>query len=129
MQRYALMALGLISFGLGILGSILPVLPTTPFILLAAYIFSKSSDRLYKKLIRIPKFGKVIVDWNENGVVTTRSKIICILSLILVTIYISFLAKFSIFIKTLITLIIFSVGLFVLTRPSGEGGLIERSKC
>jgi uncharacterized membrane protein YbaN (DUF454 family) len=50
------MALGWIALGLGALGSFLPILPTTPFILLAAYLFSKRSDKLYNCLIKIPKF-------------------------------------------------------------------------
>jgi len=114
------MALGLTSLALGILGSVLPILPTTPFILLAAYLFSKSSDKLYKWLIKIPKFGQVISDWNENGVVGLNSKLICVLSLILVVIYISFLTEFTFFIKTFLTLTLFLAGLFVTTRPSGE---------
>ncbi|RLA66955.1 MAG: DUF454 domain-containing protein [Epsilonproteobacteria bacterium] len=120
MSRYLLMALGLTSLALGILGSVLPILPTTPFILLAAYLFSKSSDKLYKWLIKIPKFGQVISDWNENGVVGLNSKLICVLSLILVVIYISFLTEFTFFIKTFLTLTLFLAGLFVTTRPSGE---------
>lgn len=126
MPRYLLLALAWISMGLGILGSILPILPTTPFILLAAYLFSKSSDKLYQRLLAIPKFGKVISDWNENGVVSTNSKILCIITLFCVVIYISFLAKLSIFLKTLIILTLFSVGLFVSTRPSRERKILRR---
>jgi uncharacterized membrane protein YbaN (DUF454 family) len=121
------MALGWIALGLGALGSFLPILPTTPFILLAAYLFSKSSDKLYNWLIKIPKFGKVISDWNENGVVSNSSKFICIVTLLSVSVYISILTSLTIFLKTLIILILFTVGLFVITRPSISGGLIEKS--
>lgn len=124
MPRYLLMALGWISLGLGVLGSILPILPTTPFILLAAYLFSKSSDKLYNWLVKIPRFGKVISDWNENGVVSTNSKIICVLTLFFVVVFIFFLTNLTIFIKTLITLTLITVGLFVVTRPEGE--LLEK---
>ena len=134
MSRYLIMALGYLSLGLGILGSFLPILPTTPFILLAAYFFSKSSKKHYLWLIRIPRFGKVISDWNENGVVSTNSKIICVLTMTSVAIYIIFLTKLTIFIKAFITLTLFSVGLFVTTRPGGrekvligKGDLIEKS--
>ncbi|TDJ06944.1 MAG: DUF454 domain-containing protein [Deltaproteobacteria bacterium] len=125
MQRYLLLALGLISLGLGILGTILPLLPTTPFILLAAYLFSKSSDKLYKWLTQIPRFGKSINDWNENGVVSNKSKVLCVLMLILVAFYIYFLTKFTIFIKALITLTLFFAGLFVTSRPSGEENILR----
>jgi len=62
----------------------------------------------------------MIRDWNENGVVSSNSKIICVITLTLVVSYISFLTNLVIFLKTLIILTLIFVGHFVVTRPSGE---------
>lgn len=82
--------LGFLSLGLGVLGAFLPLLPTTPFALLAAYLFSKGSPRLYNWLINLPKIGDSIKDWNEHGVISKRVKIIAAISLITVMAMLNF---------------------------------------
>ncbi len=56
---------GLMSLGLGMIGVFLPLLPTVPFILLAAFCFSKSSDRLHGWLTNHSKFGPIIEVWRR----------------------------------------------------------------
>ena len=67
---------GLISLGLGILGAFLPLLPTTPFILLSAALFAKSSDRLHHYLLEHKIFGPMIRDYNENKSISLKAKVI-----------------------------------------------------
>lgn len=57
---------GLASVGMAYLGVILPGLPTTPWVLLASYCFSRSSPRLQRWLRRSPVFGRLIQDWEEH---------------------------------------------------------------
>ena len=118
MRKYVYLGLGHLSFGLGILGTFLPILPTTPFILLAAYFYSKSSKKLYYKLLNIPRFGSSIKDWNEHGVVSFKSKLICVLTLISVGLYVGFLTNLQLAIKLSLNSLLFFVGLFILSRPS-----------
>lgn len=66
--------LALVSLGLGILGIFLPVLPTTPFILLAAWAASRSSPRLLAWLESHPMFGQMLRDWRRGGVVSRKAK-------------------------------------------------------
>ncbi|MBR4970693.1 MAG: YbaN family protein, partial [Paludibacteraceae bacterium] len=66
MKRVIFISIGFISLTLGILCLFLPILPTTPFLLLSAFLFSKSSDGLYYKLINHPKLGPYIIDFQEN---------------------------------------------------------------
>lgn len=77
-------ALGFISLGLGILGAFLPILPTTPFCLVAAYFFSKGSPRLYKWLLALPKIGPQIQEWNEHGMIRPKIKLVAVVSLLAV---------------------------------------------
>lgn len=65
---------GFLALFLGVLGVALPLLPTVPFILLAAFCFARSSDRLHDWLVGHPTFGPPIRDWRENGSVSLRGK-------------------------------------------------------
>lgn len=66
-------AVGLISLALGALGIFLPILPTTPFMLLAAFCFARSSDRLHHYLVNHPVFGEYISNY-YNHAMTPRHK-------------------------------------------------------
>ncbi len=83
--RVLLIILGLISLGMGVLGIFLPLLPTTPFMLLSAFLFIRSSDKLYQWLINHRLFGKYIHDYLENRTIPRRVKWIT-LSLLWITI-------------------------------------------
>lgn len=73
--RLVFVAAGLASLGLGIVGIFLPVLPTTPLVLLAAFFFARGSPRLHAWLLRNPVMGPLIVDWQRNGVIRLRAKL------------------------------------------------------
>ena len=81
--RAVYIALGTASLSLGILGAFLPGLPTTVFVLIAAYFYSKSSDRLYQALINSKRFGKVIRDWEESKIMPSRAKFIAYTSMLI----------------------------------------------
>ncbi len=66
--------LGLASLGLGGLGVALPLLPATPFVLLAAFCFARSSPTLHGWLLRNPTFGKAIRDWRANRAISRKGK-------------------------------------------------------
>lgn len=64
--RAVLIAIGLVSLGIGLLGIVVPVLPTTPFLLLAAACFARASDRLYAWLLGHATLGPIISQWRET---------------------------------------------------------------
>lgn len=76
--RYTLLAIGWLSVALGVIGIFLPVLPTTPFLLLAAACFMRSSKRFYLWLINHPHLGPWIVDYLEGQGIPLKSKVYAI---------------------------------------------------
>lgn len=81
LRKGLLISAGVLSVGLATAGIFLPLLPTTPFLLLAAACFIRSSNRLYQWLINHKWFGTYIRNYREHKAVTKRTKIVIILLL------------------------------------------------
>jgi len=73
-RKWILLTAGFFSLGMGILGVFLPLLPTTPFLLLSAACFFKSSPRMYRFLLYNPWFGKYIRNYREGRGIPLRVK-------------------------------------------------------
>ena len=86
-MKYFLALLGLISLGLGILGIFLPVLPTTPLLLLAAALFLRSSKPLYEWLMNHPRLGPYITDFMVHKSIPFRVKVISVSMLWITLLY------------------------------------------
>lgn len=76
MCRTLWLTFGYVALALAGLGVPLPILPTTPFVILAAFCFGKSSPRLQQWLEKNRTFGPIITDWKANGVIAPRYKLI-----------------------------------------------------
>ncbi len=74
--RWGYIAAGCGCLGLGALGVVLPVVPTTPFVLLAAWCFSRGSQRLHRWLLAHRHFGPLVRDWESNRVIRRRAKVL-----------------------------------------------------
>lgn len=83
-MKILLTILGLVSLGLGILGIFLPVLPTTPLLLLAAALFLRSNMKLYDWLLNHPKLGPYIRNFMEHKAIPLKIKILSV-SLVWIT--------------------------------------------
>jgi uncharacterized membrane protein YbaN (DUF454 family) len=77
-KRFLFVCAGLASVGMAYLGAVLPGLPTTPWVLLAGYCFSRSSPRLERWLKRSPIFGKLLRDWDEHRGIRRPVKIFAV---------------------------------------------------
>jgi uncharacterized membrane protein YbaN (DUF454 family) len=72
--RWAWWLLAYVALGLGLVGIVVPGLPTVPFILLSAWAAAQGSTRLHRWLLAHPRFGRMIHDWHAHGAVARRSK-------------------------------------------------------
>lgn len=86
-MKVLLTILGLISLVLGILGAFVPVLPTTPLLLLAAFLFLRSNPRLYDWLMNHPKMGPYISNFTKHKAIPLRVKVVAVSTLWLTLLY------------------------------------------
>lgn len=117
MMRRLHLALGYASLALGIVGIVLPVLPTTPFIILAAWCFARSNPALAAWLYDHPRFGKLLTTWRDQRAIPPRAKVYALLSLA-VSYAITVWLTSSPVVPYILAAIMGSVGLYIATRPT-----------
>ncbi len=108
--------LGGICLGLAFLGVLLPLLPTVPFLLLSAFFFAKSSNRVHDWLLTHNIFGDMIKDWYERGAIDKKAKYFSTLS-ILFLLVISIALDITATIIYIQVVILSLVLLFIWSRP------------
>lgn len=79
LRRGALVVLGALSFATGVVGIFVPLLPTTCFLLFAAWCFARSSDRLYARLMSLGWVGRYLRDYREGRGIPLRVKVASLL--------------------------------------------------
>ena len=80
-KRTAYMVAGWIAVALGIIGLFLPIMPTVPFMILAAFFFSRGAPHIEQKLLDDPRFGPHIRAWRERGAISRLGKTMALLML------------------------------------------------
>ncbi len=117
-KKALLIALGLLSLLLGILGIFLPLLPTTPFLLLSAACFARSSERFYQWLMNHPRLGPPIRDWRERRVIRLSAKILATV-MVMPGAYLFWVREgFPLAVKAGFSLFLALLLLFIWTKPS-----------
>jgi uncharacterized membrane protein YbaN (DUF454 family) len=111
---YLLSGFGLV--GLGLIGVVVPGMPTTIFLILAAGCFARSSPKLENWLLTHPKFGPPIVAWRETGAIPRKVKIIAVASMV-ISMGIVCLSPAPRWVDWLCATIIVASAAFVITRP------------
>ena len=108
--------MGLTAFAIGAVGVVLPLLPTTPFLLVAAFAFARSSTRLNRWLREHPLFGSLISNWHRDGSIDRKMKRNAII-VIVVTPVITWLVGAPLWIIACQVVVLGTVAVFILTRP------------
>lgn len=103
---------------LGLIGVVLPVLPTTPFVILAAFAFSRGSPRFRHWLVTHRVFGPIIADWEEHGAIPRPIKRLAC-TIMAIAFAASVIAGFSPFVLIVQGLCLSAAATYVLTRPDG----------
>lgn len=89
-MKYLIAVFGIISLGLGILGIFLPILPTTPFLLLSSFLFLKSSPSLYRWLMEHPRLGPYIKNFMVHKSLPLRVKVVSVSMVWITLLYCAF---------------------------------------
>ena len=109
---------GLLSLGLGMIGVVMPLLPTVPFLLLAAFCFARSSEKLHYWLMSHPTLGPPIQQWQQNGAINRGAKRLATLSIgIVFMISLLIGLRWEILVVQAVTLCLVMV--FIWSRPNG----------
>ena len=114
-MKYLLIILGSICLALGVIGIFLPLLPTTPFLLLTAALYVRSSDKLYQWLIRQKYLGNYIRNFREHRAIPLRAKIFSISMIWITLVYCAITISEHIAIKALFIVLAASVTWHILT--------------
>ena len=123
-HRIIYLIIGWTFTGLGFVGAFLPILPTTPFLLVAVWAFSKSSPKLKRWLFMHPKFGFHIRNWFEHGAIDRKAKILS-LSMMLLSVGFAILLSENIYIPIVLAVIMVATATFIVTRPSPSSVAIK----
>ena len=115
-KRIILIVVGLVSLALGAIGIFVPLLPTTPFVLLSAIAFANSNERLHQWLLDHNVFGPLIEDWRRYGAISRPTKIISVLSMIAIVVM-SLLMAVPTYVVVIQALVLSISATFIVTRP------------
>ncbi len=110
--------LGWSFFGLGAVGAVVPGLPTTLFMLLALWAFSKSSQRFHDWLYAHPTFGPPLQQWRNHRVIPLKAKLLAVTMIALSLTYLYFFTTMNGWLLLLIALIMLYGAVFILSKPS-----------
>lgn len=111
---------GVLATGLGLIGIVLPIMPTVPFMLVAAFCFGRSSPRLHAYMLDHPVYGPHIRDWNESGAIRRKAKWLATVSM-LGSLALSSLLGLPPRLIAIQAAVIAAALVFIWTRPSRSG--------
>jgi len=118
MGRHIWNIAGLVSVALGIIGAFLPIMPTTVFLIIAAFCFARGSDRLHGWLVNHPRFGPPIRDWESHGAIRPAAKRLAVAAIVLSVVF-TFAIGLPLWVLGLQAAVLAVVSAFILTRPDG----------
>lgn len=120
-MKYIYIGLGFLFFGLGAVGVVLPVLPTTPFLLLAAYFFAKGSERFNHWFLSTKLYKNYLHEFIQNREMTLKSKL-SILAFASTMLIISFIMTNVVFVRIFIVFVMLYMYYYFATKIKTKRG-------
>lgn len=117
-KRLIWLSIGSLALAFGVAGIVLPLVPTTPFLLAAAFAFARSSPDLHDWLVSHPHLGPSLRHWNEHGAISRRTKFSAA-ALMAGTFVLSMYLGVPQLVLALQVIAMLGVGAFILSRPHG----------
>ena len=117
MKRLVLIILGWICVGLGFVGIFVPGIPTTIFLIIALWAFTKTSKKLRNWLLHHKRFGPILSNWQEHKVVPRRAKILMVAFMIISVILFHYSLQ-NLYLTAGLIIILVSVAIYVIALPS-----------
>jgi uncharacterized protein len=115
--RYLMIAFGWLCVGIGLVGVVVPGLPTTVFLLIAAWAFSRSSERFQRWLVEHPRLGPPVNAWRDRGAIPLKAKVLAVVtmsgSLAIITAY-----GGGWILPAIVGAIMVCAAIFMITRPN-----------
>lgn len=120
--RWLMLGIGWFAVGLGVLGAFLPLLPTTPFLLVAAWAFGRSSHRLRQWLYDSKLFGPLLRNWQKHGAIPSWAKAMAVAAMTLAFIGLMQRDTIPVWVLALVGCTLLAVAVWIVSRPSGPKG-------
>ncbi len=117
--RWLMLGIGWFAVGLGVLGAFLPLLPTTPFLLVAAWAFGRSSKRLRLWLYESRLFGPLLQNWQKHGAIPSWAKAMAVAAMTLAFIGLMQRDAIPVWALSLVGLTLLAVAIWIVSRPGG----------
>jgi uncharacterized membrane protein YbaN (DUF454 family) len=124
-KRYLYLSFGWLSILLALIGVLLPIMPTTPFCIMAAYFFSRSSKKLHHWLLNLPSIGPFIDEWERHGVIRPEAKLLSLFTVFLIFSSTLIFAPVNKIIKLVVALSGLILALFIISRPPAPPVIYE----
>jgi uncharacterized membrane protein YbaN (DUF454 family) len=116
-HRLALLGLGYLCLVLAAIGAVLPLMPTTVFLIIAGWAFGRASPELRAKLLAHPRFGPALSAWQAHGTISRRAKRAALSAMALSWVVVA-LAFRNLLASAIAGACLLAVGIYVATRPS-----------
>lgn len=118
MKRIAFLVAGLLSVAIGAIGIVLPLVPTVPLMLLAAFCFARSNPALERRIVEHPRLARHVADWRERGAISRKGKSAALVAFAASAVLGILLLSFPVVLVPVAAAAI--CGGWILTRPTAE---------
>lgn len=118
LRKPVLLGTGWVCVGLGAFGIIMPIFPTTPFLLVAVWAFSKSSPEMAERIRNHPVAGRFVRDWQDEGIVPVPAKLVAVAMMSAMLAYLQFWSEMPGWAVVAAAAVMAGAAGYILSRPS-----------